>query len=298
MLNHRQKVEHYLDCTDQLPPPPHERGHLVKVIRTMPPEGWVPVSNETAQQRRLSWRAKGLLLDLLSFPDGYNITFDRLMAMAKASGDPDVEGRDAMRRAMQELERKGYLSHERVAVKDPQPGKQRWRTQTAICDQPIFAGKSGGTAPQELQSSEPPELSTSNDQDAFKKTGFNKNSQQQEEAGKHSASLALAREGQQAPAQDRESRRAQLDRLYEAANHLDDDRLRRLLLQFEQKRRRIYRDCRNGAISQLQREDPLVLKGPGSVRAIDLLSYKYALQHYADKGLPTWLIRFPLRAVA
>lgn len=34
------------------------------------------------------------------------------------------------------------------------------------------------------------------------------------------------------------------------------------------------------------------------MRAIDLLSYKYALQHYSEKGLPTWLVRFPLRTVA
>jgi len=270
----------------------------VKVIRTMPPEGWVPVSNETAQHRRLSWRAKGLLLDLLSFPDGYNITFDRLMAAAKASGDPDVEGRDAMRRAMQELERKGYLAHQRVAVPNPAPGKQRWRTQTAICDQPIFAGQPGGTGSQDHHDSGPPDFSTSEDSELSKNTGFYKNDQQQEEPGKHSASLALAREGQQARAQDRESRRAELDRLYEAANSLDDDRLRRLLLQFEQKRRRIYRECRNDAIGQLQREDPMILKSSASVRAIDLLSYKYALQHYAEKGLPTWLVRFPLRSVS
>jgi len=48
----------------------------------MPPEGWVPVSNATAQQRRHSWRAKGLLADLLSFPDGYHVTFDKLMNIA------------------------------------------------------------------------------------------------------------------------------------------------------------------------------------------------------------------------
>jgi len=264
----------------------------------MPPEGWVPTANVTAQQRRLSWRAKGLLVDLLSFPDGYNITFDRLMAMAKAAGDPDVEGRDAMRRAMQELERKGYLTHQRVAVANPAPGKQRWRTETAICDQPIFAKDSGGTAFQEAQVSVPPDFGTSRNQEVSNDTGFYKNDQQQKEAGQHSASLALAREGQQARKQDREARRAQLERLYEAANGLDDERLRRLLLQFEQKRRRIYRDCRNDAISQLQREDPLILKTSQSVRAIDLLSYKYALQHYAEKGLPVWLVRFPLRAVA
>ena len=270
----------------------------MKVIRTMPPEGWVPVANSTAQQRRLSWRAKGLLVDLLSFPDGYHVTFDKLMSLAKLAGDPDVEGRDAMRRAMQELERKGYLSHQRVKVENPKPGGQRWRTETAICDQPIFAENPGGTASQEAQDSAPPDFGTSRGQEVFNNTGFNKNDQQQEEHGQHSASLALAREGQQARAQDREARRAQLDRLYAAANQLDDDRLRRLLLQFEQKRRRIYRDCRNDAISQLQREAPLILKGPDSVREIDLLSYKYALQHYAEKGLPTWLIRFPLRAVA
>lgn len=34
------------------------------------------------------------------------------------------------------------------------------------------------------------------------------------------------------------------------------------------------------------------------MRATDGSSYKYALQHYAEKGLPTWLVRFPLRAVA
>lgn len=258
----------------------------------------MPVSNATAQQRRLSWRAKGLLVDLLSFPDGYHVTFDKLMNLAKLAGDPDVEGRDAMRRAMQELERKGYLSHRRVKVEDPKPGGQRWRTETAICDEPVFAENPGGTGFQEAQGSVPPDFGTSKDQEVFNNTGFNKNDQQQEEPGKHSASLALAREGQQARQRNREDRRAQLDRLYEAANHLDDERLRRLLLQFEQKRRRIYRDCRNDAISQLNREDPLILKGSQSVRAIDLLSYKYALQHYAEKGLPAWLVRFPLRAVA
>ena len=258
----------------------------------------MPVSNATAQQRRLSWRAKGLLVDLLSFPDGYHITFDKLMNLAKLAGDPDVEGRDAMRRSMQELERKGYLCHRRVEVDNPKPGGQRWRTETAICDEPIFAENPGGTGFQEAQKPGPPDFGSSKDQELFNNTGFNKNDQQQEEAGKHSASLALAREGQQARAQDREDRQAKLLRLYEAANQLDDDRLRRLLLQFEQKRRRIYRDCRNEAISQLQQEDPAILKSPDSVRVIDLLSYKYALKHYAEKGLPAWLIRFPLRAVA
>lgn len=65
----------------------------------------------------------------------------------------------------------------------------------------------------------------------------------------------------------------------------------------------MYRKARLDARNQLQREDPLVLKSPRSVRALDLLAFKYGLQHYyaPDKqssGIPTWLTRFPLRSVA
>jgi hypothetical protein len=85
---------------------------------------------------------------------------------------------------------------------------------------------------------------------------------------------------------------SRIERLYAAANRLDDDRLRRLLLQFERKRPQVYRDKRQRALSQLGREEPEALH---SVRAVDLLSYKYALMHYRsdDKPLPAWLTRFP-----
>lgn len=258
----------------------------------MPPEGWVPTANVTAQNRRLSWWAKGLLMDLLSFPSGYNITFDKLMAMAKAAGDPDVEGRDAMRKAMQELERKGYLAHRRVAVPDPAPGAQRWRTETAICDLPIFAGQPGGTDSQYPQGSVPPEFSTSSDQEVINNTGFNKNDQQQEEAGKSSSSLAAAREGGEASAQDRLD--AEMQGWYDAADKLDDDRLRRHLLAFERKRPQVYRECRNSAIGQIDRKPNgrQLMAGPSGVRIIDLLSFKYALLHYVDR-VPDWLIKLP-----
>jgi hypothetical protein len=90
----------------------------------------------------------------------------------------------------------------------------------------------------------------------------------------------------------------ELASLYEAANQLDDDRLRRLLLQFEVKRPSKYREKRYEAREQLKRDDPAVLRSPRSVRALDLLSFKYGLQHYYDidrpaLGIPTWLRRFP-----
>jgi hypothetical protein len=261
----------------------------------MPDDGWVPVANTTAQGRRLSWRAKGLLMDLLSYPDGYRITFKQLMDEAKKAGDPDVEGRDAMRKSMQELERKGYLKHQRVEVKDPAPGGQRWRTETFICDQPIYADHAGDTRSQDHQDSGPPDFSSPEDQELFNNTDSYKTNQQQEEAGKSSSALASARAGQRAGANDLPP---ELADLYDSARELDDDRLRRLLLQFEDRRPTKYRDARRSALAQLKAEDPKAAKRAHSVRSVDLLSFMYGLQHYYNAerpavGIPVWLRRFP-----
>jgi hypothetical protein len=255
----------------------------------------VPVANTTAQHRRLSWRAKGLLVDLLSYPDGYHMTFKMLMDAAKRAGDPDVEGRDAMRKSMQELEKKGYLKHKRIEVKDAQPGEQKWRTETYICDQPIFAGQPGGTDSQEFQGSVPPDFSSPEGQELFNNTGFNKTNLQQEEAGKDSTALAAARAGQHAGANDLPP---ELADLYEAARKLDEDRLRRLLLQFEDRRPTKYRDARRRALAQLKASDPRAIKEEYSVRSVDELSFMYGLRHYykIDKpavGIPVWMRRFP-----
>lgn len=93
-------------------------------------------------------------------------------------------------------------------------------------------------------------------------------------------------------ARGREERQRELDRLYSAADNLTDDQVRRLLLQFERKRPRVYREQRQAALAQLGREEP---EGLRSVRAVDMLSFKYALQHYGGDGkpLPDWLVRFP-----
>lgn len=264
----------------------------MRVIRSMPQDGWVPVANTTAQNHSLSWRARGLLLELLSYKDGYDITFKRLMGRAKG---PDVEGREAMRKAMQELERKGYLAHRRVAVEDPAPGEQRWRTETFISDQPMFAAQPGGTGSWDLQESGPPDFGTTKDRDLSNNTGFNKNDQQQEEVEQSSSALASARAGQHADANDLPP---ELGNLYAAARELDDDRLRRLLLQFEDRRPSRYRDARRSAIAQLKATNPRATKTEESVRDVDELSFMYGLRHYFNRerpgwGIPAWLSRFP-----
>jgi hypothetical protein len=266
-------------------------------IRTMPAKGWVPVSNDTAQCRTLSWRAKGLLLDLLSFPsNGYPITFDRLMSMAKAGGDKDVEGREAMRTAMQELERKGYIAYVHAKVENPKPGGQRWKTETVVCDEPGIVCKPETTAFWYPQDPETPESGAPADWDPFNNTGSNKTDAQQDELAKHGASLADTRSRQQAGADDH----GRLDRLYSAAAALSDDQLRRLLVQIEDNRPGKYRDFRRAAMAQLRSDEPHVLKSPRAVPRMDLLSYQYALQHYAKspRGLPLFLTRFPKQPTA
>lgn len=256
----------------------------------MPDEGWVPVANATARSRTLSWRAKGLLLDFLSHKDGYAITFDRLMDMAKREGDPDVEGPHAMRRALQELERKGYIARDRHNYQDEQTGRSLWRSETIVSDDPKAIADRGAEFPapggSDLRTFRPSE-----DPQVFKKTGSYK-TDREDGLAEHDATFAAAHVGQQAGS----DLPARLLRLYEAANGLDDGQVRRHLVAFEKKRKAIYRTCRNRAISQLDHETPETLAGPDGPRELDLLAFKYALQHYGrdpEKPLPKWLTTFP-----
>lgn len=270
----------------------------MKVVRVLPETGWTGVDNAVARSRRISWRAKGLLLELLSYPPDNDITLAKLAGWGATSRKDgySAEGREALQMAMRELEREGYVVHVRR-----RGDRGRWETTTYVSTAPDRlpqVAPSTGSPRSVDQSSEDQSsvdrrsagqsLSTcKTDHNTDKKTDG-------EEAGlEHSSALAGARAGQQAGPQDR--RREELHRLHEAANDLDDDRLRRLLLQLEKKRPRIYREQRQSAIGQLERENPALLRGPSSVREVDLLSYKYALQHYSrdDKALPDWLVRFP-----
>ncbi|MFI9598892.1 hypothetical protein ACIHCX_03255 [Streptomyces sp. NPDC052043] len=249
----------------------------------MPPDGWVPVANTTAQNHQLSWRARGLLLELLSYPDGYDITFDRLMARAKLAGG-NCEGRDAMRKAMQELERAGLVAHVRKRVKGEVGNRIAWTTVTVVSDSPEALDRATGF--QEAGDSGGQSSSMTAEQELSNKTDSS-NTDHQDAAGQHSSSLAFAREGQQARAQDR---RTNLERLWSVVDRLDELQLRNALLDFERKRPTIYRECRQAAISQFQNGDVHVLKGESRGLAADRLSYKYAIQHY-DSRLPPWIVK-------
>lgn len=101
----------------------------MRTHRSKPKTGWTPVSNrDVAQNYALSLKAKGLLLTLLSHPDGGGMTTERLAYLHKAAGGKG-EGEHAIREGLKELRAAGLVAHTKEKGKD---GK--WRTTTAVSD--------------------------------------------------------------------------------------------------------------------------------------------------------------------
>lgn len=106
-------------------------GGQLRTHRSKPKSGWTPVSNrDVAQNYALSLKAKGLLLTLLSHPDGGGMTLERLAYLHKAAGGKG-EGEHAIREAMKELRAAGLVAQRRAKGKS---GK--WVMTTAVSDTP------------------------------------------------------------------------------------------------------------------------------------------------------------------
>lgn len=82
------------------------------------------IGNDLLRDPDLSYRARGVLACILSYPDEYRIDS---MTLARAGG----EGRDAIRTALSELESAGYLVRERS--NDPVTG--RWVSRITVYDE-------------------------------------------------------------------------------------------------------------------------------------------------------------------
>jgi hypothetical protein len=267
----------------------------MNVLYVLPDTGWTGLGNNAVRDWDLSVRARGLLVILMSYPSGNNITIPKIATWtgeARKRGVP-AEGREALQLAMRELESLGYVLH--VKARNAQG---QWQTTTFVSGDPaeIAQVAPSTTAPYSVsqysadQSSADP-WSASRYSSTYKTDDKTSHKTGDQEAGLQSSSaLAAARAGQGASAQDR--LRPDMQGWYDAANKLDDERLRRHLLAFERKRPQVYRDKRQRALAQLGREDPAILKSEDAVRAVDMLSFKYALQHYVDR-MPDWLIKLP-----
>lgn len=68
---------------------------------------YVMLYKEPLSDPMLSWRAKGLWAYLLSKPDGWSVYENDLISKG-------TEGRDAIRKAIKELESAGYVRRKRI----------------------------------------------------------------------------------------------------------------------------------------------------------------------------------------
>jgi len=80
------------------------------------------IPREVLQDSRISFRALGVLVDLLSRPEGWKTSATRIASSRRGPTDqkrrPGAEGRDAIETALAELERVGYLARKRIQNKE------------------------------------------------------------------------------------------------------------------------------------------------------------------------------------
>ena len=100
------------------------------IIRTPRPESnYLTVSNSVVRDRGLSFKARGILVLLLSYPDNWSVSSERLAL--ETPGDKG-EKRDAIRTGLKELEGAGYIRRE--TRQDGETG--RFSTHTYVYDTP------------------------------------------------------------------------------------------------------------------------------------------------------------------
>lgn len=89
-----------------------------------PASNFTIIGNETLNDERLSWKARGLLVYLLSKPDHWRTNIEYL-----ASQSPD--GIHSVRSGMKELEDVGYITRRKTQDRNGQ-----WSTTTTVFDTP------------------------------------------------------------------------------------------------------------------------------------------------------------------
>lgn len=119
---------------DQPTAPP--QGARIRKVRH--PDRFLRIDQQAVRDRRLSFRARGLLAYLLDRPDGWRFTAESLALEA-------TEGRDAIRTALSELEAVGYLARDRIRRDD---GTFFWEVE--VREEPTTRGKPAAGSPQEV----------------------------------------------------------------------------------------------------------------------------------------------------
>ena len=131
----------------------------MSIIRAPRSGNFTIIPNETLRDASLSFRARGILAAILSYPDNWKTSAEKLSA---AGG----EGRDAIRTALKELETAGYVVLHRY-----RDDKGQWNSDTIVHDTPQVTAAdeparvfSAGEPPRKVRRYK------KNDQEDYKKT--------------------------------------------------------------------------------------------------------------------------------
>ena len=96
------------------------------IVRSKRPARFTVIDNDIVRNHSLSFKARGLLIYLLSMPDDWSVSSHHLASVG-------AEGRSAVRTGLTELVELGYLVRERR--QDPETG--RWGWVQTVYDQPV-----------------------------------------------------------------------------------------------------------------------------------------------------------------
>ncbi|MGA5704573.1 hypothetical protein [Peterkaempfera bronchialis] len=108
---------------------------LLRIHRSPHPSNFVIIPNELAQNRAITYTARGLLVDLLSRPDDWRET-------CRQMADSSPQGRKALAAALDELRVWGYYRVEVVRLPNG-----RVRSEAHVFDRRQFGGVPGATMP-------------------------------------------------------------------------------------------------------------------------------------------------------
>lgn len=98
------------------------------ILRTYTKERYTIIPNEILMSEELTLRDKGLLCYLLMLPDNWDFSLCGLLAVVK------TDGRDALRKSLNNIEKAGYLKRERKRSDIGQLGESVW----TVANSPVF----------------------------------------------------------------------------------------------------------------------------------------------------------------
>jgi hypothetical protein len=101
----------------------------VLIRRSNPKRNYTKIPDAALRDERLSYRARGVLAELLSRPDDWDTNADAISRRAKRERAERGEGREALRNVFTELETYGYIRRRRR-----QSERGTWVTETTVYD--------------------------------------------------------------------------------------------------------------------------------------------------------------------